>query len=431
MKGDDRHPAFSRRLVGLVLPGLVVAALFFLLGWLAAGKGRLKPAARVATPALAPLHSPSEAPVSRARLARVAAELARRLSAVLPPEETVSERWEMVRDGDGAWNRVRLTGRYRDLKPFFRTGLEEFRQAHRPEGHFDCLAALDPVSRVFTLLLLSGRRVVLIAELAPLAPPPDAMEIGGGPQIAIIIDDMGRSLAVARELAAIDLPLTFAVFPHLPTSHRVAALLLRRSRDVMLHLPMEPRNWPQQDPGPGALYCRMDESEFLRVLEADLKAVPGIVGVNNHMGSRLTEDAAKMKLVMQALAGTGLFFIDSRTINDSVAGREAAAAGIPVLQRDVFLDNRPVEKAILDQFRVLIEVARSRGYAVGIGHPYPETVAALKKIGALAAGAGGEMVTVRKLVAARCDRPVMKPAGPNRDRTGQPEVEVRGPGDRG
>ena len=406
MKGDDRSPVFSRKLAAFAFLGLVAAALFFLLGWLLAG--RAKPV-QVAAPASLELRRGQNRPrteegVSRPQLARMAEELVRRLSGCLPPKGDIAEDWEEVRDGSGSWERVRLSGRYRSLKPFFSSGLKVFRETLQRDARLDCLAATDPVSGVFTLLLISGDRVVLIAELTSLRPPPVLMEQGGRPQIAIIIDDMGRSLKVARELAALDLPLTFAVFPHLPASRRVAELLVRQSHDVMLHLPMEPRNWPRMDPGPGALFCRMSEDEFCRVLDADLKAVPGIVGVNNHMGSRLTEDREKMKLVMRALAGTGLFFIDSRTINDTVAGREAAAAGIPVLQRDVFLDNRPEVKAILEQVGVLIAVARSRGYAVGIGHPYPETVAALGKVASLAEAAGVELVPVRELVNERGGR---------------------------
>ena len=397
-KGNDRKPVSFRRLAALTFLGLGAAALLFYLGWLAASRQASGLVEKAAGRKLERVRSP-EQPDSRQRLDRAAEILAETLSVSLSPADGVQKWREHIRDGNGSWEQLHLSGKYRDLKPFFRDALAGLRETLARDFDFDCLAATDPVSGIFTILLISGHRVVLIGEFSSLTPPPEPVALGRGPQIAIIIDDMGRSLKVARQLAELELPLTFAVFPHLPASRRVAKFLSGQHRDIMLHLPMEPRNWPRLDPGPGALFCRMDEEEFSRVLASDLQAVPGIIGVNNHMGSRLTEDRAKMRLVMRSLAGTGLFFVDSRTINDTVAWQEAEAAGIPVLQRDVFLDNRPEEKAILEQFKVLIEVARSRGYAVGIGHPYPETVAALRKVPALAEGAGVELVPVRELVA--------------------------------
>jgi polysaccharide deacetylase 2 family uncharacterized protein YibQ len=415
MKGSDRGPASYRRLAVFTFLGLAAAILCFFLGWLAASRQmpvRKEQTAFRELEQIRPGGSPADN--LRPQLARAAELLQERLSACLAAPDGVEKRCETVRDGSGSWEQIHLGGKYRNLEPFFASGLAGLRETFEHDFQFDCLAATDPVSGIFTVLLISGDRVVLIGEFSPLVPPPEPVALGRGPQIAIIIDDMGRSLKVARQLADIELPLTFAVFPHLPVSRQVAALLTGRGRDVMLHLPMEPRGWPRLDPGPGALFCRMGDREFCRILNADLQAVPGIIGVNNHMGSRLTEDPGKMKLVMRALAGTGLFFIDSRTINDSVAWREAAAAGIPVLQRDVFLDNRPVEKIILEQFKVLVEVARSRGYAVGIGHPYPETIAALKKVPALAAAAEVELVAVRELVVEKGGR---KPTAAFRPKT--------------
>ena len=142
----------------------------------------------------------------------------------------------------------------------------------------------------------------------------------------------------------------------------------------------------------------MHEGQLKQEFIEDLEFLLGIIGVNNHMGSRLTADPQKMTQVMDVLKGRGLFFLDSRTIASSVAYRQAQTAGIPALQRDVFLDNERNVVKIIEQFRVLIEIARIKKSAIGIGHPYPETLKALSRFPQIAESDGIEMVAVRKLL---------------------------------
>jgi hypothetical protein len=113
-------------------------------------------------------------------------------------------------------------------------------------------------------------------------------------------------------------------------------------------------------------------------VRAALEQVPGAVGLNNHMGSRATADWATMQAVMDAAATAGLFFVDSRTTADSVALDVARDAGVPALARDVFLDAEggPGVAVQLDE---LARLALGQGRAVAIGHPRPETIAALKE----------------------------------------------------
>jgi polysaccharide deacetylase 2 family uncharacterized protein YibQ len=308
--------------------------------------------------------------------------------------------WDEVREGAVTWQRLTLKGRGEAILDF--SGLAEFRtRLGRNYPGLIALWALAPRNQGCTLLLLAGERVVLTAELWLPASENRPVSSPQRPRLAVIIDDMGRGLGIARQLAALPLPLTFAVFPRVSHSRRVAAYLRSQQREIMLHLPMEPRGWPQVKPGPGALFLEMDKDQFAQVLEEDLQTLPGIIGVNNHMGSRLTEDVAKMRILMAHLQGRGLFFIDSRTIADSVAWQVAREAGIPTLMRDVFLDNEANEKYILGQFRVLLEVASVRSYALGIGHPYPETVKALAKLPEMAEKAGVEIVPVRELIRER------------------------------
>ena len=199
------------------------------------------------------------------------------------------------------------------------------------------------------------------------------------PMLAVVIDDMGRDLERARAFLDLPIPITPSVIPHLRHSRDVAALARSRGRLVLLHLPMEPKRYPQIDPGPGALLAGMDEAEVRRRVAADLAQVPGAAGVNNHMGSRLTELDEPMGWVMEELRDRGLFFLDSLTTARSVAASKAREAGIPTLRRDVFLDNDRTEKAIGRQLRRALDRALRTGRAVAIGHPYPVTLETLRK----------------------------------------------------
>jgi polysaccharide deacetylase 2 family uncharacterized protein YibQ len=259
------------------------------------------------------------------------------------------------------------------------------------------LAHLDESGGILDFLILDGDKVVVVGrsvvESENLALKPDSTR----PHLAIVIDDLGRSLASAAEFVALPLPLTFAVFPLLENSLAVAAYLVEHQRDIMLHAPMEPRGYPAVNPGPGALFSSMDDDELNAVFVKDLQFLPAIVGVNNHMGSRLTANSQKMIQVMKILKGRNLFFLDSRTSADSVAYKSAVDAGIPALQRDVFLDNVQDVEHIIEQFRALIEVAKVKGSSIGIGHPYPETVTALGFLPEMASQAGVEIVALREL----------------------------------
>ena len=147
----------------------------------------------------------------------------------------------------------------------------------------------------------------------------------------------------------------------------------------MLHLPMEPTEYPEINPGPGTLLASMDPDELLRVLEENLKTVPHARGVNNHMGSRLTTQSEQMYQVFSLLKRRGLFFVDSRTTDESVCRPSARLLQIPFAQRDVFLDHVHDPVFIRKQIRELVRIARLRGEAVGIAHPNVITYTVLKE----------------------------------------------------
>jgi len=208
-----------------------------------------------------------------------------------------------------------------------------------------------------------------------------AAKVEPGPQgrVAVIIDDLGLSLPAARCFLAVEAPLTFAVLPFQPHTRDVAEEAHRAGRAVLLHLPMEPSQYPAVDPGPGALLKTMDRAEIQRRVEEAIGEVPFIIGVNNHMGSRFTEDAERMGWVLAEIKQRGLLFLDSRTSVQSMAFQTARQMGVRTAQRTVFLDNVQEPEAIRIQIRRLVTLARQRGRAVAIGHPYPVTCQVLKE----------------------------------------------------
>jgi hypothetical protein len=180
----------------------------------------------------------------------------------------------------------------------------------------------------------------------------------------------------------------------------------------MLHLPMEPLDFPKTNPGPGALLSHMTEKEITDSIDRALINVPFSVGINNHMGSLLTRHPGAMEWLMQGLrARTPMFFVDSRTTSGSVAQRLAREQGVPNTRRDVFLDNDRDPEAIRQQLALLLKKARKQGFSVGIGHPYPETLVVLKRELAELEGQGIRLINASQMIALqRSHRPWQEPS---------------------
>lgn len=218
------------------------------------------------------------------------------------------------------------------------------------------------------------------------------------PKVAIIIDDIGANRAALADLLSLKYPVTVAVIPFLAYSTESAETAHKKGREVILHLPMEPIDYPQYNPGTGALFTFMSADEFSAALAEDLAAVPHISGVNNHMGSLLTQDREKMEIVLTAIKERRLFFVDSRTTPKTVAYDLAIKLGVSALERNVFLDNEANVDSIEKQIGVLIEKAKADGRAVGIGHPRPETIKALKEMEKRLTGSEVRVVPVSDLL---------------------------------
>jgi hypothetical protein len=235
----------------------------------------------------------------------------------------------------------------------------------------------------------------------PHAPPPEpaAVPPGGEALVALVIDDLGRSLGDLEALAALGVPVSHAVLPFESRTGEVAAALAGRGAEVLVHLPMEAAGGA--DPGPGTLHHGMSAAELAAATRRALSAVPGAVGANNHMGSVLSADERAMRAVLGVLAEDGLFFLDSRTSPDTVAYRAAAELGIPAAERQVFLDPDPSPEAVRAQFHRLLALAHGRGAAIAIGHPLPSTLAVLAEEVPRARALGYRFVPVSYLL----DRP--------------------------
>jgi polysaccharide deacetylase 2 family uncharacterized protein YibQ len=198
------------------------------------------------------------------------------------------------------------------------------------------------------------------------------------PRMAIVVDDLGPDKRIAAELLRLDAPLTFSILPLQAHSRDIAQKAHAQGREVILHLPLEPRGFPLKDPGKGALFVAMSEGELLRQLRKDLDSVPFIVGVNNHMGSRFMEHGESVRLVLGELKKRGLFFLDSRTTAKTQGYQIARELALLAGERDIFLDNENDVQDVRAQLEGLIRFARDHGKAIGICHPYPSTITALK-----------------------------------------------------
>ena len=216
------------------------------------------------------------------------------------------------------------------------------------------------------------------------------------PKLAIIIDDIGYNIPLGQRTVDLKGNITLAVLPKTPGAKLLAEAGFKAGKEIMLHAPMSTYN--DFKLGPGALTLDMDKQQFQQVLKESIQSIPHIRGVNNHMGSELTTHNKQMQWVMETIAPHQLYFIDSLTNGRSVAFRTAKKHGITAQKRDVFLDNVQNEQAIEKRFFELLSKAQDNGYAIGIGHPYPETLNVLERLLPVLEKENIELVHVSKLL---------------------------------
>ncbi|MBI5416873.1 divergent polysaccharide deacetylase family protein [Candidatus Poribacteria bacterium] len=190
-------------------------------------------------------------------------------------------------------------------------------------------------------------------------------------QIAIIIDDFGNFYEKTKPFFEIPAALTFAILPQLTYSKQIAEEAHKKNYEIMLHFPMEayPKETKEENPGPGTIYSKMSDEEINDLFEKNLSTVsPFISGINNHMGSKITEDRRIMLLLLTLLKNKNMYFIDSLVTNKSLAKEIAKETGVRFGCRDVFLDNIDDPECIKNQFQQLINIALKYNKAIGIGH---------------------------------------------------------------
>ncbi|MBE8719074.1 divergent polysaccharide deacetylase family protein [Cellvibrio sp. KB43] len=216
-------------------------------------------------------------------------------------------------------------------------------------------------------------------------------------ELAIIIDDVGYNATAGQQLVELNHAVTLAVLPFTPHGKKLANSGARYGKEIMLHAPMSATRPDYADKH--MLTGSMSNSQLQALLKRMLAEVPHARGINNHMGSQLTRETGAMHALMHVLADRQLYFIDSRTTDKTVALDTARENGLPAMKRDVFLDNRREKTAITRQVQQAIQLAQRQGYAVAIGHPYPETIAVLKQLDALLADTGVTVVPASQLIA--------------------------------
>jgi polysaccharide deacetylase 2 family uncharacterized protein YibQ len=222
----------------------------------------------------------------------------------------------------------------------------------------------------------------------------------GPPKIAIVIDDFGYGGPAAAGFLEMDAPITISVLPGTPHAREIAEAARSAGKEVLLHVPMEPLGYPETDPGDGALLLEHTHREIRAILGAEIDGLPEAIGVNNHMGSAFTRDRARMRTVIAVLKERGLLFLDSMTTPQSTGFSEAERAAVPALRNSMFIDSPLDEQGTVDvaaQLAELESIARRRGGAIGIAHPYPETLRSLKRLLPEMAERGIELVPISEL----------------------------------
>ncbi|MBD3918573.1 divergent polysaccharide deacetylase family protein [Paenibacillus sp. PR3] len=190
-------------------------------------------------------------------------------------------------------------------------------------------------------------------------------------RIAIVIDDFGNGMTGTAEMMKLPFPFTIAVMPFMPTTKSDAETAHKLGHDVIVHMPMEPNKGKKEWLGPGALTTDLPDSEIRKRVEAAIDNVPFAVGMNNHMGSKVTADERVMRIVLQVCKEHGLFFLDSRTTFKTVIPKVAAELNVPLVSNDVFLDDVYSVAHISKQIGILRKHLEEHEKCVAIGHVGP------------------------------------------------------------
>jgi polysaccharide deacetylase 2 family uncharacterized protein YibQ len=293
-----------------------------------------------------------------------------------------------IRRGRSEDGRPRLSVRlpidaYQGLAASLRSAFQQHGVNARVEEHEEA------GQTTYSWSVLRGETERLDLEFTCVLPPPPEKEEAPRPApprtaapdkiVAIIIDDMGNSLDALQEVCDLDMPLTISVLPESPYAQETAQTAHDHDLEVMLHLPGESLNHQEGNPSPMAIIrADMPPAEIRAFVLDSLGKVPYAAGVNNHMGSKITQEPKVMSPILDVLKERGLFFLDSRTGDHSIAYDLARRMGLRSTYRNVFLDSKVGLDYSKKRLVELFKLAQKKGRAVAIGHPFPETLQALR-----------------------------------------------------
>ncbi|MGN7471050.1 divergent polysaccharide deacetylase family protein [Brevibacillus sp. SAFN-007a] len=189
--------------------------------------------------------------------------------------------------------------------------------------------------------------------------------------VAFVIDDFGNNMAGTEEILNLPVPLTVAVMPFLPSTKQDAELAHQKGHDVFVHMPMEPVKGKRSWLGPGAITTDLSDEEIRQRVEKAIDDVPHAIGMNNHMGSKVTADERIMRIIMSVVKKRGLIYLDSKTTEKSVAGKIAAEMGVPYAENRIFLDDVYSVPHITKQMEKICKLIGNHPLCIAIGHVGP------------------------------------------------------------
>lgn len=219
------------------------------------------------------------------------------------------------------------------------------------------------------IILLLGSQLLLEQQLVVAEPSlQQLVPVNHTKQVALIIDDFGNNMKGTEEMLHLPIAFTAAVMPFMPSTKQDGELAHKLGHDVIVHMPMEPKQGNPKWLGPGAILTSMTDAEIRKRVEAAIDDVPYAIGMNNHMGSKVTGDERVMRIVLQVCKERGLFFIDSHTNYHTIAPRVARELGVPMAENQMFLDDQTTIAHITGQVRKLEELLQKHDRAIVIGH---------------------------------------------------------------
>lgn len=190
-------------------------------------------------------------------------------------------------------------------------------------------------------------------------------------KLAIVIDDLGNNMEGSEKILNLPIPLTVAIMPFLPSTKADAELAHKNNKEVIVHLPMEAIRGKASWLGPGAILSGMSDSEVKQRVESAIADVPYAVGMNNHMGSKITSNKHLMRIILSVCKEHNLYFLDSKTVQNSVVAEVAEELGVPYIVNNIFLDDHYNEPHITKQMNYVLKTIEDRPRTVVIGHVGP------------------------------------------------------------